>query len=78
MLHTHALNSPELPFEMRKAYCTELLKVMLRYSTPVEVQRLTSLIEHQADKQLANRYIPGLNSARYDLFRRVFLQETAQ
>lgn len=78
MLHTHASTLPELPFETRKAYCSELLKVMLRYSTPVEVQRLTSLIEHHADKQLANRYMPGLNSARYDLFRRVFLQEAAQ
>ncbi|WP_052493761.1 MULTISPECIES: hypothetical protein [Pseudomonas] len=78
MKHTHAPNPSALSPELRKAYCTQLLKVLLRYSTPVELQRLTSLIESHADEQLAARFLPGLNDARYDVYRRFFLKEEAK
>lgn len=78
MKHTHAPGLSTLSPELRKAYCTQLLKVVLRYSTPVEIQRLTSLIESHSDEILSARYLQGLNDSRYDVFRRFFLKETAK
>jgi len=74
----HAPNPSAISLEQRKAYCTQLVKTMLRYSSPDEVQRLNSLLEIHACRQIATRYNPGLNDAKYDLFRRFWLQGGAQ
>lgn len=63
-----------LPLEIGKEYCVKLVKVLLRYSQPAEIERLTRLMEQQADSQLASRYNPGLNDAKYDLYRRFWLK----
>ncbi|WP_186375272.1 hypothetical protein [Pseudomonas oryzihabitans] len=74
----HTLNPSAIILEQRKAYCAQLVKTMLRYSSPDEIQRLTSLLEMHAGRQLAVRYNPGLNDAKYDLFRRFWLKGGAQ
>jgi hypothetical protein len=63
-----------ISLELGKEYCVKLIKVLLRHSQPSEIERLTRLVETQAETQLANRYNPGLNDAKYDLYRRFWLK----
>jgi len=70
----HSLNPSEIPLELQKAYCSQLLKTLLRYSTPSELSRVTTAIEAEVTKTLATRFTPGLNDASYDVYRRFWLK----
>lgn len=78
-LNVVALNAltstpPACEFERRKAYCRELLKTLLRYTTEDEAEELVHAIEDEVQALLSRRHCPGLNDARYELFRRFWLQ----
>lgn len=60
--------------ERQKAYCRELLKTLLRYSSALEAEDLTHIIEAEVVNLISRRHCPGLNDARYEVFRRYFLQ----
>lgn len=60
--------------ERQKAYCRELLKTLLRYSTALEAEDLTHIIEAEVVNLISRRHCPGLNDARYEVYRRYWLQ----
>lgn len=60
--------------EREKAYCRDLVKTFLRYCESEEVDKLTAMVDGQIDHHLETRYYPGLNAARYELFRKYWLQ----
>lgn len=59
--------------ERQRAYCRDLLKTLLRYATDAETEELTHTIESEVADLLNRRHCPGLNDARYELFRRFWL-----
>lgn len=65
---------PACQIERRKAYCRELLKTLLRYTTEDEADELVHVIEDAVRDLLSRRHCPGLNDARYDVYRRFWLQ----
>ncbi len=65
---------PACQMERRKAYCRELLKTLLRYTTEDEADELVHVIEDAVRDLLSRRHCPGLNDARYDVYRRFWLQ----
>lgn len=65
---------PTDDFERCKAYCRELLKTLLRYTTKDEAEELQIALEREVNRVLSQRHCPGLNDARYELFRRFWLQ----
>lgn len=65
---------PACQVERRKAYCRELLKTLLRYTTEDEADELVHVIEDAVRDLLSRRHCPGLNDARYDVYRRFWLQ----
>ncbi len=65
---------PACQIERRKAYCRELLKTLLRYTTEDEADELVHVIEDAVRDLLSHRYCPGLNDARYEVYRRFWLQ----
>lgn len=65
---------PACQIERRKAYCRELLKTLLRYTTENEAEELVHVIEDEVQTLLSRRHCPGLNDARYELYRRFWLQ----
>ncbi|USR38080.1 hypothetical protein L1F06_015525 [Ectopseudomonas hydrolytica] len=64
--------------EREKAYCRDLVKTFLRYCESEEVDKLTGMIDGQIDHLLETRYCPGLNAARYELYRKYWMQGGAQ
>lgn len=74
----HALNPSEISREHQRAYCSKLLKTLLRYSTPSELSRITATLEGEVAKTLATRFVPGLNDATYEVYRSFWLKEGAQ
>lgn len=64
---------PTVKSERQRAYCRELLKTLLRYATDAEAEELTHTIEAEVTDLLNRRHCPGLNDARYELFRRFWL-----
>ena len=60
--------------EREKAYCRDLVKMLLRYCDAGEVDKLTLAIDEQIDHLLESRYCPGLNAACYELYRKYWLQ----
>ncbi|MGO3580709.1 hypothetical protein ACTXN4_28115 [Pseudomonas helleri] len=60
--------------ERQKAYCRELMKTLLRYSTALEAEDLTHIIEAEVVNLIGRRHCPGLNDARYEVYRRYWLQ----
>ena len=69
-----ATTSPGNHDERQKAYCRELLKTLLRYSNALEAEELTHIIEAEVVNLISRRHCPGLNDARYEVFRRYWLQ----
>ncbi|MBV2081955.1 MULTISPECIES: hypothetical protein [Pseudomonas] len=69
-----ATASPGNHDERQKAYCRELLKTLLRYSIALEAEELTHIIEAEVVNLISRRHCPGLNDARYEVFRRYWLQ----
>ncbi len=67
-----------LPFnqelEREKAYCRDLIRVLVRYCDATEVDDLTSWIDARIDDLLRTRDCRGLNDARYDLYCKYWLQ----
>lgn len=59
--------------ERQRAYCRDLLKTLLRYATDAEAEELTYAIESEVTDLLNRRHCPGLNDARYELYRRFWL-----
>jgi len=59
--------------ERQRAYCRDLLKTLLRYATDAETEELTHTIESEVVDLLNRRHCPGLNDARYELYRRFWL-----
>ena len=59
---------------LKKFYCRDLLKTLLRYSQEQEVEDLTHIIEAEIADLLSRRHCPGLNDARYELYHRYWLQ----
>jgi hypothetical protein len=59
--------------ERQRAYCRDLLKTLLRYATDAETDELTHTIESEVADLLNRRHCPGLNDARYELYRRFWL-----
>ncbi|EJT5136775.1 hypothetical protein N3B88_006454 [Pseudomonas aeruginosa] len=47
---------------------------MVRYCGPDEVDDLTAMIEARISSYLEAHNCPGLNAARYDLYRKYWLQ----
>lgn len=66
------------PLEIQKAYCTELLRVMMRYSSADYIADITVTLEDQVRDLLRTKYRPGLNDASYVLYRRFKLDGGAQ
>jgi len=64
--------------ERRKDYAVQLLKTALRYSSDADVAALTAIIEHQVAVMLSDRFRPGLNDARYHVFRKFWMQGGAK
>lgn len=60
--------------ERTKAYCRELLKTLLRYADEADAEHLVQVIEAEVAGLLSHRYCQGLNDARYELYRRFWLQ----
>lgn len=60
--------------EREKAYCRDLVKTFLRYCESEEVDKLTGMIDGQIDHLLETRFCPGLNAARYELYRKYWMQ----
>lgn len=60
--------------EREKAYCRDLVKTFLRYCESEEVDKLTGMVDGQVDLLLETRYCPGLNAARYELYRKYWMQ----
>lgn len=60
--------------EREKAYCRDLVKTFLRYCDSEDVDKLTCMIDGQIDHVLETRYCPGLNAARYELYRKYWMQ----
>lgn len=60
--------------EREKAYCRDLVKTFLRYCESEDVDKLTGMVDGQIDNLLEQRYCPGLNAARYELYRKYWLQ----
>lgn len=60
--------------EREKAYCRDLVKTFLRYCESEEVDKLTGMVDGQIDLLLETRYCPGLNAARYELYRKYWMQ----
>ncbi len=60
--------------EREKAYCRDLVKMLLRYCDAGEVDKLTLAIDEQIDHLLESRYCPGLNAACYELYRKYWLK----
>lgn len=71
---TRTLNPSRIPVELQKAYCTQLLKVLLRYSSQAELSRAIAAIESEVATTLSARFVPGLNDASYDVYRRFWLK----
>lgn len=65
---------PDNQNERQKAYCRELLKTLLRYSNALEAEELTHIIETEVVTLISRRHCQGLNAARYEVFRRYWLQ----
>ncbi|WP_238216067.1 hypothetical protein [Pseudomonas sp. PAGU 2196] len=70
----HTLNPSEISREHQRAYCSKLLKTLLRYSTPSELSRITATLEGEVAKTLATRFVPGLNDASYEVYRSFWLK----
>ncbi|WP_426117730.1 hypothetical protein [Pseudomonas sp. DSP3-2-2] len=70
----HTLNSSSISVELQKAYCTQLLKSLLRYSNQSELTRVVGAIESEIAITLSSRFVPGLNDASYDVYRRFWLK----
>lgn len=60
--------------EREKAYCRDLVKTFLRYCESEDVDKLTGMVDGQIDHLLETRYCPGLNAARYELYRKYWMQ----
>jgi hypothetical protein len=68
-------NTPPVAIDvLKKFYCRDLLKTLLRYSQEQEVEDLTHIIEAEIADLLSRRHCPGLNDARYELYHRYWLQ----
>lgn len=65
---------PDAHHDKVNAYCRDLLKVLLRYSDVMEAEHLRQVIESEVSDLIAHRHCPGLNAARYELYRRYWLQ----
>lgn len=74
----HALNPSAISPELQKAYCSRLLKTLLRYSSANELGRITATLESEVSKTLATRFVPGLNDASYDVYRSFWLKGGAK
>lgn len=66
--------SASVSLEVGKQYCANLIRVILRHSQPTEVAGLILILENQANLLACKRYNPGLNDAKYDLYRRFWLK----
>lgn len=66
------------PLELQKAYCVELLRVMMRYSSADDIAGITAMLEDQVRDLLRTKYRPGLNDASYALYRRFKLDGGGQ
>lgn len=60
--------------ERTKAYCRELLKTLLRYADEDDTEHLRQVVEGEVVGLISHRYCQGLNDARYELYRRFWLQ----
>ncbi|WP_425328295.1 hypothetical protein [Pseudomonas nitroreducens] len=72
---------PPIPNEQQeraRAYCRELLKTLLRYANDAEAEHLVQVVEAEVYGLLSTRYCQGLNDARYELYRRFWLQGDAK
>ncbi|WP_425328172.1 hypothetical protein [Pseudomonas nitroreducens] len=69
---------PDKHQERTKAYCRELLKTLLRYANDAEAEHLVQVVESEVGGLLDARYCQGLNDARYELYRRFWLQGGAK
>lgn len=66
-------SAPAGKSERQSAYCRDLLKTLLRYATDAEAEELAHTIESEVSDLLNRRHCPGLNDARYELYRRFWL-----
>lgn len=72
---------PPVPSEQQeraRAYCRELLKTLLRYANDEEAEHLVHVVEAEVYGVLNVRYCQVLNDARYELYRRFWLQGGAK
>ncbi|HEJ1440795.1 TPA: hypothetical protein ACKRPO_005755 [Pseudomonas aeruginosa] len=69
---------PSARNERTKAYCRELLKTLLRYADEDDTEHLMQVVEGEVAGLISHRYCQGLNDARYELYRRFWLQGGAK
>lgn len=60
--------------EKRRAYCTGLLKTMLRYADDADLGEIEQALESMVTEISESRAVPGLVAARYDLFCRFWVK----
>lgn len=63
--------------ERRRAYCRELLKLVLRHATEEEAVVLMLHLEATSSMMSGVRYLPGLNAAAYELHQRYGMKKGA-
>ncbi len=63
--------------EKRKVYGQTLCKTLLRYTNDAETDEVVADLEALVQSISARRHVPGLVAARYDVFRKFWLQECA-
>ncbi|WP_216370123.1 hypothetical protein, partial [Pseudomonas aeruginosa] len=56
------------------AYCHALVCELLQHASIVDIKKLTQIIENEVSEILSRHPSEELNYARYDLFRRFYLQ----
>jgi hypothetical protein len=70
--------APAAEAERRKAYGRELCKTLLRYADGHEADDVVEELETMVRSLSERRPVPGLIAARYELFRKFWLQGGAQ
>lgn len=69
-----ASTPPASQAERHKSYGLELLAVVMQHASEEEAKRLARLIESEAYNLVRRSHRPALNSARYEVYSRYWLQ----
>lgn len=65
--------SASAPITRRKTYGMELCKTLMRYADELEADQVVAELEELVRSVSERRHVPGLVAARYDVFRKFWL-----